>query len=56
MELFHKILNTAVEGGASDVHIKPTAPVVYRISSLLVETEMSQQPDEQWLNNIIEMI
>lgn len=56
MELFHKILNTAVEGGASDVHIKPNAPVVYRISSQLVETEMSQQPDEQWLNNVIDNI
>ncbi len=56
MELFHKILNTAVEGGASDVHIKPDAPVVYRISSQLVEAEMSQQPDEQWLGNIIDNI
>ena len=54
MELFHKILKTAVEGGASDVHIKPDAPVVYRISSQLVETEMNQQPDGQWLGNIIE--
>ena len=56
MELFHKILNTAVEGGASDVHIKPDAPVVYRISSQLVEAEMSQQPDEQWLGNVINNI
>ncbi len=56
MELFHKILNTAVEGGASDVHIKPDAPVVYRISSQLVETEMSQQPDSQWLGNVIDNI
>ena len=56
MELFHKILNTAVEGGASDVHIKPDAPVVYRISSQLVEAEMSQQLDEQWLGNIIDKI
>ena len=56
MELFHKILKTAVEGGASDVHIKPDAPVVYRISSQLVETEMNQQPDEQWLTNVIENI
>ena len=45
MELFHKILNTAVESGASDVHIKPDAPVVYRINSQLVKTEMSQSPD-----------
>ena len=56
MELFHKILNTAVEGGASDVHIKPNAPVVYRINSQLVETEMSQQPNEQWLGNVIDNI
>ncbi|MFQ3169595.1 MAG: Tfp pilus assembly pilus retraction ATPase PilT, partial [Limisphaerales bacterium] len=52
MELFHKILKTAVEGGASDVHIKADAPVVYRISSQLVETEMSQQPNEQWLSSV----
>ena len=56
MELFHKILNTAVEGGASDVHIKADAPVVYRISSQLVETEMAQQPKEEWLQNIIDNI
>ena len=56
MELFHKILNTAVEGGASDVHIKSDAPVVYRISSQLVETEMAQQPKEEWLQNIIDNI
>ena len=56
MELFHKILNTAVEGGASDVHIKPNAPVVYRISSQLVETEMAQKPEEQWLQKVIDNI
>ena len=56
MELFHKILNAAVEGGASDVHIKPDAPVVYRISSQLVEAEMSKQPDKQWLGNVIDNI
>ena len=56
MDLFHKILKTAVEGGASDVHIKADAPVVCRINSQLVETEMNQQPDEQWLSNIIDNI
>ena len=29
MELFYKILKTAVEGGASDVHLKIGAPVIY---------------------------
>ncbi|HJN90014.1 MAG TPA: PilT/PilU family type 4a pilus ATPase [Verrucomicrobiota bacterium] len=56
MELFHKILKAAVDGGASDVHIKANAPVVCRISSQLVETEMAQQPDEQWMENIIDKI
>ncbi|SVC05233.1 uncharacterized protein METZ01_LOCUS258087, partial [marine metagenome] len=56
MELFHKILNTAVDGGASDIHIKPNAPVVYRISSQLVETEMAQKPEEQWLQKVIDNI
>ncbi len=56
MELFHKILKTAVDGGASDIHIKPNAPVVYRISSQLVETEMAQKPEEQWLQKVIDNI
>ena len=56
MELFNKILKTAVAGGASDIHIKANAPVVYRISSQLVETEMAQQPEESWLQNVIHTI
>ena len=44
MELFHKILKTAVEGGASDIHIKADAPVVYRISSQLAKAEMTIEP------------
>jgi len=56
MELLHKILKTAVDAGASDVHIKADAPVVYRISSQLVETEMAQKPEEQWLQNVIDNI
>ncbi len=56
MELFNKILKTAVEGGASDVHIKPDSPVVYRISSQLVETEMAQTPSQEWMEKIIKEI
>ena len=56
MELFNKILRTAVEGGASDVHIKPDSPVVYRINSQLVETEMTQSPTHEWLEKIIKEI
>ena len=56
MELFNKILRTAVEGGASDIHIKPDSPVVYRINSQLVETEMTQSPTQEWLEKIIKEI
>ena len=56
MELFNKILRTAVTGGASDVHIKPDSPVVYRINSQLVETEMAQTPTQEWLDSIIKQI
>ena len=53
MELFNKILRTAVEGGASDIHIKPDSPVVYASTSQLVETEMTQSPTQEWLEKII---
>src|ERR1700742_1650881 len=39
MELFHRILKTAVEGGASDVHVKIGSPVVFRINRQLVAIE-----------------
>ena len=32
MELFQKILKAAVDGGASDIHLKIGTPVIYRIS------------------------
>ena len=36
MELFHRILQTAIEGGASDVHVKIGQPVVFRIHRQLI--------------------
>ena len=36
MELFHRILNTAVEGGASDIHIKVGTPIIFRINRQLL--------------------
>jgi twitching motility protein PilT len=56
MDLFNKILKTAVEGGASDVHIKPDSPVVYRINSQLIETEMAQTPTQDWMEKVIKQI
>ena len=53
MEVFHKILNIAVQGGASDIHIKVGTPVIFRINRQLVPIE-APTPTEEWVNNLIE--
>ena len=53
MELFYKILKAAVDGVASDVHIKVGTPVIFRINRELVSIECPV-PTEQWMNNVIE--
>lgn len=55
MELFHKILKTAVEGGASDVHLKAGGPVVFRINRQLVPIECPI-PNEEWVTMVVEQI
>jgi len=52
MELLRGILKAAVEGGASDIHIKVGTPVVFRISRQLVAIE-APMPTEQWMNSIL---
>jgi twitching motility protein PilT len=55
MDIFYRILQTAIEGGASDVHIKPGAPVVFRINRQLVAIECPL-PAEEWINTIIKNV
>ena len=55
MELFYKILKTAVDGHASDVHIKIGTPVVFRINRELIAIECPH-PTENWMNNVIATI
>jgi len=55
MELFHKILRTAVEGGASDIHFKIGGPVVFRISGELIAVD-SPEPTEEWMAKVVESI
>src|SRR5664279_1212415 len=55
MELFHRILKTAVEGGASDVHLKIGMPVIFRINRELVAID-SPFPTADWMNKIVEAI
>ena len=53
MELLRGVLKAAVEGGASDVHIKVGAPFVLRINRQLVAIE-APNPTEAWMNNVVE--
>jgi twitching motility protein PilT len=55
MELFHKILKTAVDGSASDIHVKVGTPVIFRINRELISIECPV-PTEQWMNNVIEKL
>ena len=55
MEMFHKILQTAVQGGASDVHLKIGGPVIFRINRQLVAIECPH-PAEDWMNSIVQQI
>lgn len=55
MELFHRILQTAVQGQASDVHIKPGGPIIFRIHQELVAIE-APTPTNEWVTNVVENI
>jgi twitching motility protein PilT len=55
MEIFHRILKTAVEGGASDVHLKIGTPVIFRINRQLIAIECPF-PTQEWLNSVVQQI
>jgi twitching motility protein PilT len=55
MELFNKILKIAVEGGASDLHIKTGTPVIFRINRELVAVECPH-PTVEWMNKVVATI
>lgn len=55
MEMFHRILKTAVEGGASDIHLKIGTPVIFRISRQLIAIECPI-PTEDWMNNMVKQV
>jgi twitching motility protein PilT len=53
--MFHKILKTAVDGGASDVHLKIGTPVIFRINRQLIAIECPF-PAEDWMNRVVDQI
>src|SRR5256885_9667965 len=55
MELLQRILQTAIDGGASDVHLKIGASVVFRINRQLVAIE-APAPRPEWMNKVVDTI
>ena len=55
MELFNKILKAAVDGDASDIHIKVGGPVIFRIHGDLVAVE-APIPTEEWMETVTDGI
>jgi twitching motility protein PilT len=55
MELFHRILKLAADGGASDIHVKVGTPVIFRISRQLIAIECPV-PTEEWMNMVVKTI
>jgi twitching motility protein PilT len=53
MDIFHRILKTAVDGGASDVHLKVGASVIFRINRQLVAIECPN-PTLEWMNKVVD--
>ena len=55
MEMFQRILKTAVDGGASDIHLKMSTPVIFRINRQLIAIECPF-PTDEWMNKVVEQI
>ena len=55
MEAFYRILKAAVEGAASDVHLKNGTPVMIRINGELIAVD-SPFPTVEWMTKIVETI
>ncbi len=52
MEILNRILEGAIAAGASDIHLKPDAPVIFRIRGDLVPVE-APLPTAAWLSGIL---
>jgi twitching motility protein PilT len=52
MEILHRILEGAIAAGASDIHLKQDAPVVFRLRGDLVPVE-APRPTAEWLATVL---
>jgi twitching motility protein PilT len=55
MDVFHAILQAAVQQGASDIHMKVGGPVVLRIARQLVDLDVPH-PTHEWMEELAKQI
>src|SRR3954469_4158568 len=55
MDIFRRVLSTAVQGGASDVHLKVGTPIVFRINRTLIAIE-APVPTDEWMTKVVDSI
>ncbi len=55
MEIFDQILRGAMASGASDIHIKPGAPITFRVVRDLVPVE-APAPTVEWVKRVLDVI
>ena len=55
MEIFKRVLKAAIDGGASDVHIKINAPIIVRIDGQLIPIE-APHPTTEWMDKVVKEI
>jgi twitching motility protein PilT len=53
MDIFHRILKTAIDGGASDVHVKVGGPIIFRINRQLIAIE-APVPTMDWMETVVD--
>ena len=54
--LFNKVLKVAVDGAASDIHVKVGGPIIFRIHGDLIAVDGVPMPTEEWLNAVVDGI
>jgi twitching motility protein PilT len=55
MEIFERILQGAVAAGASDIHLKPGAPVIFRVAGELVPVD-APPPTLAWMQAVLDQV
>ncbi len=55
METFRRILTAAVQGGASDVHLKIGTPIIFRINRRLINVD-GPMPSPEWMDTVVQNI